>query len=115
MGASTSWEASAAPGFRFDAALIFEALATGSRRRRCISIHDLCRLDDRRLRLGRAARKLLPALRSMELLDGYCLTEPGAGSDAAAPRRAPCATATITCSTARSSSSPAPAHAISMS
>ena len=46
----------------------------------------------------------------MEHLASYCLTEPGAGSDAAAltTQRAG-ATATITCSTASSSSSPAPA------
>jgi alkylation response protein AidB-like acyl-CoA dehydrogenase len=70
-----------------DAALIFEALATG-----CpsvasyISIHNMVAgmLD----RYGDAAQKAkyLPRLCNMELLSSYCLTEPSAGSDAAALR-----------------------------
>jgi alkylation response protein AidB-like acyl-CoA dehydrogenase len=70
---------------RMDAALIFEALATG-----CpsiasyISIHNMVAgmID----RYGNAAQRAryLPRLCSMELLSSYCLTEPGAGSDAAA-------------------------------
>jgi alkylation response protein AidB-like acyl-CoA dehydrogenase len=72
---------------RLDAALIFEALATG-----CpsvasyISIHNMVAgmLD----RYGDAAQKAkyLPRLCNMELLSSYCLTEPSAGSDAAALR-----------------------------
>jgi alkylation response protein AidB-like acyl-CoA dehydrogenase len=72
---------------RLDAALIFEALSTG-----CptiasyISIHNMCAWmidnfgsDDQR-------HKWLPDLCTMEKLASYCLTEPGAGSDAAALR-----------------------------
>jgi alkylation response protein AidB-like acyl-CoA dehydrogenase len=70
---------------RLDAALIFEALATG-----CpaigsyISIHNMVAgmID----RYGDAGQKAayLPRLCSMDLLSSYCLTEPAAGSDAAA-------------------------------
>jgi alkylation response protein AidB-like acyl-CoA dehydrogenase len=72
---------------RMDAAVIFEALATG-----CpsiasyISIHNMVAgMIDRYG--GEALReKYLPALCRMELLSSYCLTEPTAGSDAAALR-----------------------------
>ena len=70
---------------RLDAVLIFEALS-----RACpafasfISIHNMASWmidtfgnDDQR-------RHFLPKLTSMEWLAGYCLTEPGSGSDAAA-------------------------------
>jgi alkylation response protein AidB-like acyl-CoA dehydrogenase len=70
---------------RLDAALIFEALATGCP---CVSaylsIHNMCAWmidthgsEDQR-------RKWLPGLMRMDWLASYCLTEPGAGSDAAA-------------------------------
>jgi alkylation response protein AidB-like acyl-CoA dehydrogenase len=72
---------------RMDAALIFEALATG-----CpsvasyISIHNMVAgmID----RYGDAAQKekYLPRLCNMDLLSSYCLTEPAAGSDAAGLR-----------------------------
>ncbi len=72
---------------RLHAALIIEALATG-----CpavasyISIHNMVAgmID----RYGNAAQKAkyLPRLCSMEWLSSYCLTEPAAGSDAAALR-----------------------------
>ena len=46
-------------------------------------------VDDRSLRhRTRSARNWLPQLCTMELLASYCLTEPGAGSDAAALRNA---------------------------
>jgi alkylation response protein AidB-like acyl-CoA dehydrogenase len=70
---------------RLDAVLIFEALS-----RACpgfssfISIHNMaCWMIDS---FGSAEqrRRLLPTLTSMERLASYCLTEPGAGSDAAA-------------------------------
>ena len=68
------------------------------------------RLDDRPVRHRRAAPGWLPKLCVMDALASYCLTEPGAGSDAAALTHARrCGTATPTCSTAASSSSPAPA------
>ncbi len=70
---------------RLDAALIFEALATGCP---CVSaflsIHNMCAwmidvfgTEDQR-------RKWLPMLMRMDRLASYCLTEPGSGSDAAA-------------------------------
>ncbi|GAA2350239.1 isobutyryl-CoA dehydrogenase [Saccharopolyspora halophila] len=70
---------------RFDSALIFEALATGDPSIAAyISIHNMCAgmID----RFGDDAQRArwLPKLSSMELLASYCLTEPGAGSDAAA-------------------------------
>jgi isobutyryl-CoA dehydrogenase len=70
---------------RLDAALIFEELATG-----CVStaaylsIHNMaawmldCFGDDAQ------RRRFVPKLASMEHFASYCLTEPGAGSDAAA-------------------------------
>jgi len=70
---------------RLDAALIFEALATGCP---CVaaylSIHNMVAsvIDS----FGSPAQQAhyLPKLATMELLSSYCLTEPGAGSDAAA-------------------------------
>lgn len=70
---------------RVDSVLIFEALATG-----CptiasyISIHNMCcwMID----RYGSAAQRetWCPRLASLQSRASYCLTEPGAGSDAAA-------------------------------
>ncbi|HQT89059.1 MAG TPA: acyl-CoA dehydrogenase family protein [Acidiphilium sp.] len=70
---------------RLEAALIFEALATGCPAISAyISIHNMVSwmID----RYGSAAQRqeFLPSLTSMEQLTSYCLTEPGAGSDAAA-------------------------------
>jgi alkylation response protein AidB-like acyl-CoA dehydrogenase len=70
---------------RLDAALIFEALSTGCPTVAAyLSIHNMAAgmidaygAPDQRARW-------LPALCSMESLASYCLTEPGAGSDAAA-------------------------------
>jgi alkylation response protein AidB-like acyl-CoA dehydrogenase len=70
---------------RLDAALIFEALAAGCPTVAAyISIHNMCAWmidahgdEDQR-------RRFLPKLCSMDHLASYCLTEPGAGSDAAA-------------------------------
>jgi alkylation response protein AidB-like acyl-CoA dehydrogenase len=72
---------------RLDAALIFEALATGCPAISAfISIHNMCAwmID----KFGSQAQRetFLPRLLSMERLASYCLTEPGAGSDAAALR-----------------------------
>ncbi|HEX4721626.1 MAG TPA: acyl-CoA dehydrogenase family protein [Pseudonocardiaceae bacterium] len=70
---------------RLDGVLVFEALATG-----CpsiagyISIHNMvATMIDR---FGDAAQRYryLPSLATMEALGSYCLTEPDAGSDAAA-------------------------------
>jgi alkylation response protein AidB-like acyl-CoA dehydrogenase len=72
---------------RFDAALIFEALAQG-----CptvssfISIHNLAAWMIDAYGSDEQRRKWLAKLCAMDLLASYCLTEPGTGSDAAALR-----------------------------
>ena len=72
---------------RFDAALIFEALAQG-----CptvssfISIHNMASWMIDAYGSNEQRHKWLPRLCTMDLLASYCLTEPGAGSDAAALR-----------------------------
>lgn len=72
---------------RFDATLIFEALAQG-----CptvssfISIHNMASWMIDAYGSNEQRHKWLPKLCTMELLASYCLTEPGAGSDAAALR-----------------------------
>ncbi|GAB1715738.1 MAG: acyl-CoA dehydrogenase-like protein [Nitrobacter sp.] len=72
---------------RFDAALIFEALAQG-----CptvssfISIHNMAAWMIDAYGSDEQRRKWLPKLCTMDLVASYCLTEPGAGSDAAALR-----------------------------
>ena len=72
---------------RFDAALIFEALATGCPSISAyISIHNMCAWMIDNFGSDEQRRKFLPPLASMEKLASYCLTEPGAGSDAAALR-----------------------------
>jgi alkylation response protein AidB-like acyl-CoA dehydrogenase len=70
---------------RLDAALIFEALATGCP---CVSaylsIHNMCAWMIDTFGSEDQRRKWLPGLMRMDRLASYCLTEPGAGSDAAA-------------------------------
>jgi hypothetical protein len=70
---------------RLDAALIFEALATGCPTVSAfLSIHNMCAWMIDRYGAAEQRRRWLPGLCSMELVASYCLTEPGAGSDAAA-------------------------------
>ncbi len=70
---------------RVDAAVIFEALATG-----CpsiasfLSIHNMVAWVLDRFGSSDLQKRYLPGLSSMSLIASYCLTEPGAGSDAAA-------------------------------
>ncbi len=70
---------------RLDAVLIFEALASG-----CpafssfISIHNMAAWMIDTFGDEAQRQRLLPKITSMEWLASYCLTEPGAGSDAAA-------------------------------
>jgi alkylation response protein AidB-like acyl-CoA dehydrogenase len=70
---------------RLDAALIFEALSTG-----CptvasfLSIHNMVAWVVDRFASEDLRARYLPKLASMEMIASYCLTEPGAGSDAAA-------------------------------
>jgi alkylation response protein AidB-like acyl-CoA dehydrogenase len=70
---------------RFDAALIFEALATGCPSIAAyISIHNMCAWMIDNFGDEAQRQRWLPGLARMERLASYCLTEPGAGSDAAA-------------------------------
>jgi alkylation response protein AidB-like acyl-CoA dehydrogenase len=72
---------------RLDAAIIFEELATG-----CVStaaylsIHNMAAWMIDRFGSKAQRQRFLPRLVSMEHFASYCLTEPGAGSDAAALR-----------------------------
>ena len=72
---------------RLDAAVVFEALATGCPTVSAfLSIHNMVAwMVDR---FGDDAQRAawLPALLTMEKIGAYCLTEPGSGSDAAALR-----------------------------
>jgi alkylation response protein AidB-like acyl-CoA dehydrogenase len=70
---------------RLDAALIIEALATGCPTVAAyISIHNMCAGMIDRYGNDSQRAKYLPGLCSMEQFSSYCLTEPAAGSDAAA-------------------------------
>ncbi|MFI5011463.1 MAG: isobutyryl-CoA dehydrogenase [Hyphomicrobiales bacterium] len=70
---------------RLDATLIFEGLATGCPSIAAyISIHNMASWMIDRFGSDAQRRRFLPRLVSMEHLASYCLTEPGAGSDAAA-------------------------------
>jgi len=70
---------------RLAATLIFEALATGCPTVAAyISIHNMAAWMIDAFGSDEQRRHWLPKLCSMELLASYCLTEPGAGSDAAA-------------------------------
>ena len=70
---------------RLDAALIFEALSTGCPTVAAyISIHNMCAWMLDRYGSEEQRQRFLPKLCTMEHLASYCLTEPGAGSDAAA-------------------------------
>ena len=72
---------------RFDAALIFEALATGCPTVSAfISIHNMASWMIDAYGNDTQRQKWLPKLCTMESIASYCLTEPGAGSDAAALR-----------------------------
>ena len=70
---------------RLDAALIFEALATGCPTVAAyMSIHNMVAWMIDAFGSDEQRRQWVPKLCSMEFLGSYCLTEPGAGSDAAA-------------------------------
>ncbi|MBV9533404.1 MAG: acyl-CoA dehydrogenase family protein [Bradyrhizobium sp.] len=72
---------------RFDAALIFEALAHDCPTVSAyVSIHNMASWIIDAFGNGAQRNKWLPRLCTMELLASYCLTEPGSGSDAAALR-----------------------------
>jgi alkylation response protein AidB-like acyl-CoA dehydrogenase len=68
---------------RLDATVIFEALATGCPTIAAyISIHNMCSWMIDRYGSDAQRGRWIPRLASMEQLASYCLTEPGAGSDA---------------------------------
>ena len=72
---------------RFDAALIFEALAQGCPTVSAfISIHNMATWMIDAYGSDSQRQNWLPKLCRMDLLASYCLTEPGSGSDAAALR-----------------------------
>lgn len=72
---------------RLDAALIFEELAAGCPSTAAyISIHNMASWMIDRFGSDEQRRRWLPNLTTMAHFASYCLTEPGAGSDAAALR-----------------------------
>ncbi len=72
---------------RLDATMIFEALAYGDVTTAAfISIHNMASWMIDRFGADELRQKYLPRLTTMELIASYCLTEPGAGSDAASLR-----------------------------
>ena len=72
---------------RLDATMIFEALSYGDVTTAAfISIHNMASWMIDRFGSEALRQKYLPRLTTMELIASYCLTEPGAGSDAASLR-----------------------------
>ncbi|MFO1150074.1 MAG: isobutyryl-CoA dehydrogenase [Alsobacter sp.] len=72
---------------RLDAAVIFEALATGCPTISAfLSIHNMAAWMIDGFGSQEQRQRFLPGLTSMAAIASYCLTEPGAGSDAAALR-----------------------------
>jgi alkylation response protein AidB-like acyl-CoA dehydrogenase len=70
---------------RLDAVIVFEALSAGDVSTAAfLSIHNMASWMIDRFGSDDLRRRFLPRLTSMELIASYCLTEPGAGSDAAA-------------------------------
>ncbi len=68
---------------RFDAVLVFEQLSQGCVSTAAfISIHNMCSWMIDRFASDEMRKEWLPQLTSMDLIASYCLTEPGAGSDA---------------------------------
>lgn len=69
---------------RLDAAIIFEELSAGCTSTAAyISIHNMASWMIDRFGNEEQRKRLLPKLTTMEKIASYCLTEPGAGSDAA--------------------------------
>ena len=70
---------------RLDAAIVFEQLAYGDVATAAfLSIHNMASWMVDRFGSDDLRRRYLPGLTAMDLIASYCLTEPGAGSDAAA-------------------------------
>ena len=72
---------------RLDASLVFEALSYGDVSTAAfLSIHNMATWMIDRFGSDELRARFVPRLTSMELIASYCLTEPGAGSDAASLR-----------------------------
>ena len=72
---------------RLDAAIIFEELASACPSTAAyISIHNMCAWMIDSFGSDELRARFLPKLMTMEHFSSYCLTEPGAGSDAASLR-----------------------------
>jgi alkylation response protein AidB-like acyl-CoA dehydrogenase len=86
MGAIYVREESGGSGMsRLDASLIFESLATGCPSTAAyLSIHNMVAWMVDRFGSAELITRFMPKLATLEHLSSYCLTEPGAGSDAAA-------------------------------
>ncbi|KAF8925264.1 Isobutyryl-CoA dehydrogenase, mitochondrial [Dissophora ornata] len=69
---------------RLDTSVVFEALATGDVSTTAyITLHNMCSWMIDQFGNEEQRQRYLPQITSMERLASYCLTEPGAGSDAA--------------------------------
>ena len=69
---------------RLDASIIFEALSYGDVSTAAfLTIHNMASWMIDRFGSDELRQRYLPRLTTMELIASYCLTEPGAGSDAA--------------------------------
>ncbi|KAF9543280.1 Isobutyryl-CoA dehydrogenase, mitochondrial [Mortierella hygrophila] len=69
---------------RTETSLVFEALSTGDVSTTAyMTLHNMCGGIIDTFGTEEQRQKYLPRLTSMELFSSYCLTEPGAGSDAA--------------------------------
>jgi alkylation response protein AidB-like acyl-CoA dehydrogenase len=74
---------------RLDASIVFEQLSYGDVTTAAfLSIHNMASWMIDRFAGDELRKRYLPRLTSMELIASYCLTEPGAGSDAAAMKTA---------------------------
>ncbi len=70
---------------RLDASIVFEQLSYGDVATAAfLSIHNMAAWMIDRFGSDDLRRRYLPKLTTMEMIASYCLTEPGAGSDAAA-------------------------------
>ena len=96
---------------RLDAVRIFEELAAADPTiASFVSIHNMCAWMIDSYGTPEQRKTWVPRLASMESIASYCLTEPGAGSDASALRTRAVrdgSRRSTTCSTGSSSSSPA--------
>jgi alkylation response protein AidB-like acyl-CoA dehydrogenase len=101
---------------RLDGVRIFEQLAMADPTTAAfLSIHNMCAWMIDTFGTAEQRKDWVPRLASMDAIASYCLTEPGAGSDASACAPAPSRRAAATTfSTASSSSSPGPEPRMSM-